>query len=74
MHSSEFYLVQYLSKPCISLGNRDFYQLTTDKKNNSENTKIDGFWKSFRKLYNKKNKSSREKKFVDLFVIILIIY
>ena len=50
MHSSEFYLVQYLSNPSISLGNRDFYQLTTDKKNSLQRTKMDNFWKSFQRL------------------------
>ena len=66
MHSSEFYLVQYLSNPSISLGNRDFYQLTTDKKNSLQRTKMDNFWKSFQRLLNKKHKSRREKKICRL--------
>ena len=66
MHSNEYYFVQYLSNPNISLGNRDFYQLTTEKKNSSQSLKINNFWDSFQKLLNKKHKNGREKKICKL--------
>ena len=66
MHSSEYYLVQYLANPNISLGNRDYYQLSTDRKNSLQTIKINDFWRNFQKLLNKKSKNGREKKICKL--------
>ena len=62
---NEFYLVRHLSNPSISWGNKDFYQLTTDKMANIDD-KINDFWNIFEKLLNKKKKSNRERKICKL--------
>ena len=65
LNSREFYLIKHLSNPSISWGNKDFYQLTTDKMANIDN-KMNDFWNIFEELLNKKNKNSREKKICNL--------
>ena len=62
---NEFYLVRHLSNPSISWGNKDFYQLTTDKMTNIDNG-INDFWNTFEQLLAKKKKTSKERKICKL--------
>ena len=65
LNRDEFYLVRHLSNPSISWANKDFYQLTTDKMANIDNT-ISDFWNVFERLLNKQKKTNRERKICKL--------